>query len=72
MSALHATFLLALAFAIAGFVSGALTKNNHLSKSRQALAGDIKNDRRSTVIRDQNGDPNHAERQEGNNGYQPL
>ena len=41
MSALHATFLLALGLVIAGFVSGAITKNNHLSKSRKALAGDI-------------------------------
>lgn len=72
MSALHATFLLALGFAIASFVSGALTKNNHLSKSRKALAGGIGNDRRSKVSRDRSCDPNHLERQEGNKGYQTL
>ena len=72
MSALHATFLLALGFVIAGFVSGALTKNNHLSKSRKALAVDTENDRGSNGNRDQNGDPEHPERQEGNKGYQTL
>lgn len=52
MSALHATFLLALGFAIAGCFSRALTKNNHLSKIRKALAGNMKNDRRSNISQD--------------------
>lgn len=47
MSALHATFLLALGFAVAGFVSGALTKNNHLSKTRRASARAANQGRRS-------------------------
>lgn len=71
MSALHATFLLALGFAIAGFVSGVLTDNNHLSKIRKAPADDMKNERRSSVNRDQNGDSNHLEGEEGNEGYPP-
>ena len=82
MSALHATFLLALGLVVAAFASGALTKNNHLSKSRKALSSDVvvvvvENDRRGPNVNKRDhqngGESDHQdERQEGNKGYQTV